>query len=86
MQGHGHDSLYVILLLSCCLSQLWTILELEKVKELKLEELWLKGNPLRKIFPDHAAYVRSVVVPVNCLWTFICQGLKLALSGTCRRM
>ncbi|XP_040855482.1 nuclear RNA export factor 5-like [Ochotona curzoniae] len=46
--------------LNLCDNELWTILELEKVKELKLEELWLKGNPLRKIFPDHAAYVRSV--------------------------
>ncbi|XP_040855474.1 nuclear RNA export factor 2-like [Ochotona curzoniae] len=42
--------------LNLCDNELWTILELEKVKELKLEELWLKGNPLRKIFPDHAAY------------------------------
>ncbi|CAO2622978.1 Nuclear RNA export factor 2 [Lemmus lemmus] len=36
-----------------------TVWELEKVKGLKLEELWLEGNPLCSTFPDHSAYARS---------------------------
>ncbi|XP_058514926.1 nuclear RNA export factor 2-like isoform X3 [Ochotona princeps] len=47
--------------LNLCDNEIRTTLELEKVKELKLEELWLKGNPLYKIFPDHAAYVRKIL-------------------------
>ena len=43
------------------LSQLKTVWELEKVKGLKLEELWLEGNPLCSTFPDHSAYVRYVM-------------------------
>ncbi|XP_050997320.1 nuclear RNA export factor 2-like [Acomys russatus] len=37
-----------------------TMCELEKVKGLKLEELWLEGNPLCNTFPDHSAYVSAV--------------------------
>ncbi|XP_040855475.1 nuclear RNA export factor 1-like [Ochotona curzoniae] len=47
--------------LNLCDNELQTVQELEKVKELKLEELWLKGNPLCRIFPDHAAYVRGIL-------------------------
>ncbi|XP_008059167.1 nuclear RNA export factor 2-like [Carlito syrichta] len=39
--------------------------ELGKVKGLKLEELWLEGNPLCSTFPDQSTYVRSVVTPVT---------------------
>uniref|UniRef100_A0A8C8UMH0 NTF2 domain-containing protein n=1 Tax=Peromyscus maniculatus bairdii TaxID=230844 RepID=A0A8C8UMH0_PERMB len=35
-----------------------TAWELEKMKGLKLKELWLEGNPLCSTFPDHSAYVR----------------------------
>lgn len=35
--------------------------ELDKVKGLKLEELWLDGNPLCDAFRDQATYVRSVL-------------------------
>ncbi|OBS74165.1 hypothetical protein A6R68_15295 [Neotoma lepida] len=33
-----------------------TTWELEKMKGLKLKELWLEGNPLCSTFPDHSAY------------------------------
>lgn len=35
--------------------------ELDKVKGLKLEELWLDGNPLCDTFRDQSTYIRSVV-------------------------
>lgn len=35
--------------------------DLDKVKGLKLEELWLDGNPLCDAFRDQATYVRSVL-------------------------
>uniref|UniRef100_A0A8D0GVK6 NTF2 domain-containing protein n=1 Tax=Sphenodon punctatus TaxID=8508 RepID=A0A8D0GVK6_SPHPU len=34
--------------------------ELEKVKDLKLEELWLDGNPLSNFFKDQSTYVSAV--------------------------
>lgn len=34
--------------------------ELDKVKGLKLEELWLDGNPLCDTFRDQSSYIRSV--------------------------
>lgn len=34
--------------------------ELGKIKGLKLEELWLEGNPLCDTFPDQSTYIRSV--------------------------
>ena len=34
--------------------------ELDKVKGLKLEELWLDGNPLCDNFRDQSSYIRSV--------------------------
>ncbi|XP_036031555.1 nuclear RNA export factor 5-like [Onychomys torridus] len=40
-----------------------TVWELEKMKGLKLKELWLEGNPLCSTFPDHSAYVSAVL---NC--------------------
>nr|XP_023409586.1 nuclear RNA export factor 2-like [Loxodonta africana] len=39
--------------------------ELEKIKGLKLEELWLEGNPLCDNFSKQSTYVRSVVTTVN---------------------
>uniref|UniRef100_A0A8C8YEV2 Nuclear RNA export factor Tap RNA-binding domain-containing protein n=1 Tax=Prolemur simus TaxID=1328070 RepID=A0A8C8YEV2_PROSS len=39
--------------------------ELSKVKGLKLEELWLEGNPLCHTFPDQSAYIRSVETSVT---------------------
>ncbi|KAM6151549.1 nuclear RNA export factor 2-like [Rhynchocyon petersi] len=35
--------------------------ELNKIKELKLEELWLQGNPLCDSFSDHPSYVRMAI-------------------------
>uniref|UniRef100_A0A8U8BZZ4 Uncharacterized protein n=1 Tax=Geospiza parvula TaxID=87175 RepID=A0A8U8BZZ4_GEOPR len=35
--------------------------ELDKVKGLKLEELWLDGNPLCDSFRDQSSYIRSVL-------------------------
>ncbi|KAK7800427.1 hypothetical protein U0070_015803 [Myodes glareolus] len=35
-------------------NKLKSVCELEKVKELNLEELWLEGNPLCSLFSDHA--------------------------------
>nr|XP_012622891.2 nuclear RNA export factor 2 isoform X2 [Microcebus murinus] len=34
--------------------------ELSKVKGLKLEELWLEGNPLCRTFPDQSAYISAI--------------------------
>lgn len=38
--------------------QLRTAWELEKMKGLKLEQLWLEGNPLCSTFRDYSSYVR----------------------------
>ncbi|XP_053435030.1 nuclear RNA export factor 2-like [Nycticebus coucang] len=35
--------------------------ELAKVKGLKLEELWLEGNPLCSTFPDKSAYISAIL-------------------------
>lgn len=55
---------------SCPLSlpsspQLKSERELDKVKGLKLEELWLDGNPLCDTFRDQSTYIRSVVASVS---------------------
>ncbi|XP_021008412.1 nuclear RNA export factor 2-like [Mus caroli] len=39
-------------------NKLKSFTELEKVKELKLEELWLEGNPFCNCFSDHSEYIR----------------------------
>ena len=44
------------------LSQLKMAWELDKMKGLKLEELWLEGNPLCSTFPDHSVYDRYIMV------------------------
>lgn len=41
-----------------CVLQLKSIRELDKVKGLKLEELWLQGNPFCSKYADQSAYVR----------------------------
>lgn len=46
--------------LFCGVLQLKTDRELDKVKGLKLVELWLNRNPLCTYFRDQAAYIRSV--------------------------
>lgn len=43
------------------LFQLKSFTELEKVKELKLEELWLEGNPFCNCFLDHFEYIRYTI-------------------------
>lgn len=42
-------------------TQLKSDRELDKVKGLKLEELWLDGNPLCDAFRDQSTYIRSVL-------------------------
>ncbi|XP_007459976.1 PREDICTED: nuclear RNA export factor 2-like [Lipotes vexillifer] len=41
-------------------NELTSVWELRKMQGLKLEELWLQGNPLCDTFPDQSTYVRSV--------------------------
>ncbi|XP_051683399.1 nuclear RNA export factor 2 isoform X1 [Oryctolagus cuniculus] len=41
-------------------NELKTACELNKLKELNLEELWLEGNPLWRTFPNHSAYVSAM--------------------------
>ncbi|XP_012923879.2 nuclear RNA export factor 2 isoform X2 [Heterocephalus glaber] len=41
-------------------NELKSICELDKVKGLKLEELWLQGNPFCSKFPDQSAYVSAI--------------------------
>lgn len=44
----------------CVVVQLKSDRELDKVKGLKLVELWLNRNPLCDLFKDQASYIRSV--------------------------
>lgn len=39
--------------------------ELDKIKGLKLEELWLDRNPMCDTFRDQSTYIRSVVASVS---------------------
>uniref|UniRef100_A0A8D0MU27 Nuclear RNA export factor Tap RNA-binding domain-containing protein n=1 Tax=Sus scrofa TaxID=9823 RepID=A0A8D0MU27_PIG len=39
--------------------------ELSKMKGLKLEELWLQGNPLCGTFPNQSTYIRSTKLPLT---------------------
>ncbi|KAM9041185.1 nuclear RNA export factor 2-like [Megaptera novaeangliae] len=41
-------------------NELKSVSELSKIKGLKLEELWLQGNPLCGTFPDQSTYVRAI--------------------------
>lgn len=43
--------------------------ELDKIKGLKLEELWLEGNTLCDTFRDQSTYIRSVVASASLLGT-----------------
>ncbi|XP_038306400.1 nuclear RNA export factor 2-like isoform X6 [Canis lupus familiaris] len=42
------------------ISQLNLVWELSKMKGLKLEELWLEGNPLCDTFPDQPTYISAI--------------------------
>ncbi|KAM5195907.1 nuclear RNA export factor 2-like [Hipposideros larvatus] len=46
-------------------NQLASTQELVKMKGLKLQELWLEGNPLCGTFPDQSTYVRLSNVPTG---------------------
>lgn len=63
--------------------QLRTAWELEKIKGLKLEQLWLEGNPLCSTFPDHSSYVRYI--PANTSFPswmpYPHSGLRDSLGG-----
>nr|XP_058906153.1 nuclear RNA export factor 2-like [Kogia breviceps] len=41
-------------------NKLKSVWELRKIQGLKLEELWLQGNPLCGTFPDQSTYVRAI--------------------------
>lgn len=41
-------------------NQLKSICEVNKMKGLKLEELWLEGNPLCNTFPDQSTYISAI--------------------------
>ncbi|XP_024608407.1 nuclear RNA export factor 2-like, partial [Neophocaena asiaeorientalis asiaeorientalis] len=41
-------------------NELTSVWELSKMRGLKLEELWLQGNPLCDTFPDQSTYVRAI--------------------------
>ncbi|XP_069320335.1 nuclear RNA export factor 2-like [Eulemur rufifrons] len=41
-------------------NELKTVGELDKIKGLKLEGLWLEGNPLCSTFPDQSAYISAI--------------------------
>lgn len=41
-------------------NELTSVWELNKMQGLKLEELWLQGNPLCDTFPDQSTYVRAI--------------------------
>lgn len=59
-------------------NMLRTAWELEKIKGLKLEQLWLEENPLCSTFPDYSSYVSAILdyfPQLSCL-----DGRKLPLS------
>uniref|UniRef100_A0A8C2QH22 Tip-associated protein n=1 Tax=Cricetulus griseus TaxID=10029 RepID=A0A8C2QH22_CRIGR len=80
-------------ILNLSTNQLRTAWELEKMKGLKLKELWLEGNPMCSTFSDNSAYVplgslsphRHLVRPHWCAFpasSFSSQdGRKLPLSS-----
>ncbi|XP_075855480.1 nuclear RNA export factor 2-like [Microcebus murinus] len=41
-------------------NELKSACELDKIKGLKLEELWLEGNPLCRTFPDQSTYISAI--------------------------
>lgn len=43
------------------LYQLKSFFELEKVKDLNLEELWLEGNPFCNHVSDQSDYIRYII-------------------------
>lgn len=55
-KSSSHTNLFCF----CVVVQLKSDRELEKVKGLKLVELWLNRNPLCDLFKDQASYIRSV--------------------------
>ncbi|KAM8753133.1 nuclear RNA export factor 2-like [Rhynchonycteris naso] len=49
-----------IKILNLSKNELNSACELEKIKGLKLEELWLEGNPLCGTFPDQPTYISAI--------------------------
>lgn len=62
MNELGGGGLTQVVLTPICAVQLKSDRELDKVKGLKLVELWLNRNPLCDLFKDQASYIRSVGV------------------------
>uniref|UniRef100_A0A8C9Q9Q4 Uncharacterized protein n=1 Tax=Spermophilus dauricus TaxID=99837 RepID=A0A8C9Q9Q4_SPEDA len=54
-----------IKILNLSKNELRTSKELVKLKGMKLEELWLEGNPLCSDFPEQSAYTPSVISPMD---------------------
>ncbi|XP_031232083.1 nuclear RNA export factor 5 [Mastomys coucha] len=50
-------------ILNLSYNKLKSIMELQKLKELKLEELWLEGNPFCNCFSNRSAYIRPPPPP-----------------------
>uniref|UniRef100_A0ABI7YKE5 TAP-C domain-containing protein n=1 Tax=Felis catus TaxID=9685 RepID=A0ABI7YKE5_FELCA len=66
-------------------NELTLVWELNKMKGLKLEELWLEGNPLCDTFPDQSTYIRSVecfpkLLHLVSAYTHHCLLLTLIIS------
>uniref|UniRef100_A0A8D2KJZ6 Uncharacterized protein n=1 Tax=Urocitellus parryii TaxID=9999 RepID=A0A8D2KJZ6_UROPR len=58
-------------------NELRTSKELEKLKGMELEELWLEGNPLCSDFPEQSAYVRPVSITIQTLaWDHVALSWK----------
>lgn len=50
------------------ISQLTLVWELNKMKGLKLEELWLEGNPSCDTFPGQSTYISSPFLGTVAPW------------------
>lgn len=85
-RGCGWSSLYVFLSLGLLfqffspISQLKSVCELDKVKGLKLKELWLEENPLCSTFPDQSTYTSLVITIVTFPGNLCPLGAKLPLT------
>ncbi|XP_055980105.1 nuclear RNA export factor 2-like [Sorex fumeus] len=67
-----------IKILNLSKNELKSMWELSKIKTLKLEELWLEGNPVCGTFPDNSSYISAIR---DYFPTLLClDGLKLCQS------
>uniref|UniRef100_A0A667IVS9 NTF2 domain-containing protein n=1 Tax=Lynx canadensis TaxID=61383 RepID=A0A667IVS9_LYNCA len=59
--------------------ELTLVWELNKMKGLMLEELWLDGNPLCDTFPDQSTYIRSNICMQEAATLVLWKDLRLSL-------